>query len=1106
VPEPPLKKQKLSHSGTNGSMTTSSQSRQRSPSVTSIPDSATTRHLTSSMNKTGKSIVERPGSAHEMSIMNGSRPRKTARTDLDSTNPFERRRLSTAKADVKSPYFAGKHNNGYSNDPHNPQTVESGSDGEEAQGFLHEAKARRKADRIPTVSPTRSMQVTNTNGVDTSETTPMHVSDSKHLYAPAESPDALQDDFEEPDGATPGALSVLKSPKNTVARLQRQARGQRKAAQQLPLASLIDGDTDRGKLQRQPKHTAPPSNGPRKFSMLRVAGHGLIPNANLYDFIVDKSDKVCWINNTSLNILEPQPVKGPWKVANIFNIIYGNESGRLVMLKFRGSQTPSLVFELKSHKEVVDLTMLLQAIDISLKISTKDTKWLEQAYENTVKLPAPQKSSVMKLAPAADLRERRKHKPEDAERTRDRLDPPQKQMTVISGNERSGASTPPQVSTRRTRNSTEYDQQLSSAPSEEHNELTQTINGRPHRARATRRTQEREPTPTRPVIKFSETVGLGKPWKKALIYPPEAKKQVEVDFGSLKRFDDDEFLNDTLINFFLRYLQFQTEVSNSRYSTKLHFFNTYFYENLTKGTKGKGINFDAVKKWTKTVNLFSRDFVVIPVNENLHWYAIIICNLSSYNQSAEEAAEEDENDQVQEIQKPDDNEDTSDTTKATRETQESFEDLTIGSSPAQKAKGRKKKKKKVAPLKKYDTKKPVIITLDSLGLGRTATCRLIKEYIVALGVDHGKEIDIDELKAMTAKDIPLQNNFSDCGLYVCMYLEQFIKNPYQFVENILQRKVEVGWPDKPDGSDLRHRMRNLIMELHRVQDGEQSQWNIPELGSVLVDMQDPSKAPQSSETAVNDKDEEPGDRTSRQEPAQDIPELKSDLPALAHERSVADHEPERPTADRDYIPSPPRKFKRMKTKAPEHSISNEASTSHPPPRKLSPQHSATSPREPAPKRKELKKTEVHLVPDDSDDEPELARHVRGGKRPRLSTPAALEMNGDALQQGFPQPSPTHVRASPADSVTTQNLQNGMHLSRFSNDAARKEDIDDRNDDDLPAWAESPAEEVDLDALEHGVDQQAGRTSQGSTIPETPDADISQRELLGRAGENEIIID
>lgn len=32
-----------------------------------------------------------------------------------------------------------------------------------------------------------------------------------------------------------------------------------------------------------------------------------------------------------------------------------------------------------------------------------------------------------------------------------------------------------------------------------------------------------------------------------------------------------------------------------------------------------------VKNWTKNVNIFEKDFIVIPINENSHWFLAIIC-------------------------------------------------------------------------------------------------------------------------------------------------------------------------------------------------------------------------------------------------------------------------------------------------------------------------------------------------------------------------------------------------------------------------------------------------------------------------------------------------
>lgn len=32
-----------------------------------------------------------------------------------------------------------------------------------------------------------------------------------------------------------------------------------------------------------------------------------------------------------------------------------------------------------------------------------------------------------------------------------------------------------------------------------------------------------------------------------------------------------------------------------------------------------------MKNWTKSLDLFSKDFIVVPVNRNYHWFVSVIC-------------------------------------------------------------------------------------------------------------------------------------------------------------------------------------------------------------------------------------------------------------------------------------------------------------------------------------------------------------------------------------------------------------------------------------------------------------------------------------------------
>ena len=58
------------------------------------------------------------------------------------------------------------------------------------------------------------------------------------------------------------------------------------------------------------------------------------------------------------------------------------------------------------------------------------------------------------------------------------------------------------------------------------------------------------------------------------------------------------------------------EQSRPLLAKRIYIFNTFFYERLTNTARGKrGINYEAVQKWTSKVDIFNFDFVVVPINE-----------------------------------------------------------------------------------------------------------------------------------------------------------------------------------------------------------------------------------------------------------------------------------------------------------------------------------------------------------------------------------------------------------------------------------------------------------------------------------------------------------
>ncbi|KAI8905197.1 hypothetical protein EDD86DRAFT_73031 [Gorgonomyces haynaldii] len=106
-------------------------------------------------------------------------------------------------------------------------------------------------------------------------------------------------------------------------------------------------------------------------------------------------------------------------------------------------------------------------------------------------------------------------------------------------------------------------------------------------------------------------------------FPPDQPLSITVTAYEKTRLADGEFLNDTVIEFYIRYLAFV----HPDWYKEVHIFNSFFFQKLSPRDKPftKEEGYEAVKRWTKNVDIFAKDFIIIPINESLHWYLSIVC-------------------------------------------------------------------------------------------------------------------------------------------------------------------------------------------------------------------------------------------------------------------------------------------------------------------------------------------------------------------------------------------------------------------------------------------------------------------------------------------------
>ncbi|KAJ9101714.1 hypothetical protein QFC21_003053 [Naganishia friedmannii] len=124
-------------------------------------------------------------------------------------------------------------------------------------------------------------------------------------------------------------------------------------------------------------------------------------------------------------------------------------------------------------------------------------------------------------------------------------------------------------------------------------------------------------------------------------WPSNGRSEVNITNGDFYRLEEAEYLNDTLIEFGLKYnwaglSEDKAETPQQFAREDIHIFNSFFYKKLSVRNRPslKEANpdtpswpaYETVRKWTRKVDVFSKRMLVIPINENLHWYLAVILN------------------------------------------------------------------------------------------------------------------------------------------------------------------------------------------------------------------------------------------------------------------------------------------------------------------------------------------------------------------------------------------------------------------------------------------------------------------------------------------------
>ncbi|MBN3322679.1 SENP7 protease, partial [Atractosteus spatula] len=331
----------------------------------------------------------------------------------------------------------------------------------------------------------------------------------------------------------------------------------------------------------------------------------------------------------------------------------------------------------------------------------------------------------------------------------------------------------------------------------------------------------------------------GPPTRLILYPPPPSKGGIAVTSEDLECLDNGEFLNDVIIDFYLKYLML--EKAPKEVTGRAHIFSSFFYKQLTrKDTPNEEMaNISAqhrrhhrVKTWTRHIDIFTKDFLFVPVNQKAHWYLAVICfpwleELRHEEWKGQAAHMTGVNRTCQARTGPH-------TSGAHRINGFSNTASVEGSKDCEEEKGKTEISKRGLSASCLQNlhrlpectqktcqrdkvcRRPCILIMDSLKLSsHDRTVKLLQEYLqVEWEVRRGTPREFTSQVEGCHCSVPLQNNSSDCGIYLLQYVESFLQDPVVHFDFPLLLEQ---WFPRQEVNRKRDEIRDLVLQLYSQQ-------------------------------------------------------------------------------------------------------------------------------------------------------------------------------------------------------------------------------------------------------------------------------------------------
>lgn len=138
-----------------------------------------------------------------------------------------------------------------------------------------------------------------------------------------------------------------------------------------------------------------------------------------------------------------------------------------------------------------------------------------------------------------------------------------------------------------------------------------------------------------------------------LKYKLNNKKTFTITNDDFKCLYNGNWINDTLVDFFISYSLEIARHSKVPKANKIEILNSFFFTSLSRPIDDDNY-YQNVKSWFKSNNdLFDQEYVIIPIMQDLHWYFIIITGLKYLKRRHLKLKEKRENSETSETEQYD---------------------------------------------------------------------------------------------------------------------------------------------------------------------------------------------------------------------------------------------------------------------------------------------------------------------------------------------------------------------------------------------------------------------------------------------------------------------